>query len=321
MLLSSDYKAPTLLPNGHAETIIPSLFRKVEDLPAYTWERMPTPDADFLDLGWLKQGSNKLIILSHGLEGDANRHYIRGMAKVFYEHGFDALAWNYRGCGEEMNQQPRFYHSGATDDLHLVVQHALQQGYSEITLCGFSMGGNISLKYAGEQGSGIDKAIKQVVAFSVPLNLHTSCIKLSTGFNKVYSYRFLKTLKQKVVQKEQLMPGTFDLSPMARIQDLTSFDDHYTAPLHGFADAVDYYTQCGAIRFVENIQVRTLLVNALNDPFLSPECFPYEMLRTHPFVHFETPQRGGHVGFSASQHPKGYIWSELRALAFCTQGQ
>lgn len=321
MLLSSTYKAPAFLPNGHAETIVPSLFRKVEDFPAYTWERIATPDADFLDLGWLKQGSRKLIILSHGLEGDANRHYIRGMAKVFYEHGFDALAWNYRGCGKEMNQQPRFYHSGATDDLHVVVQHALQQGYTEITLCGFSMGGNISLKYAGEQGGAIAKAIKQVVAFSVPLNLHTSCVKLSQGFNKVYSYRFLKTLKQKVVQKEQIMPGTFDLSPLARIQDLISFDDHYTAPLHGFTDAVDYYTRCGAIGFIENIHVNTLLVNALNDPFLSPECYPYDMLRSHAFVHFETPQRGGHVGFSASHHPKGYIWSELRALAFCLHGQ
>jgi len=198
-----------------------------------------------------------------------------------------------------------------------VVQHAIAKGYQEIYLCGFSMGGNISLKYAGERGESIASQIKKVIAFSVPLNLHTSCLKLSQGFNYVYSYRFLKTLKKKVEIKERLMPGTFDLSPIPKIKNLTQFDDLYTAPLHGFKDAVHYYQSCGAIRFIENIKVETLLVNALNDPFLSPECFPFEVLKNHPFVHFEAPTRGGHVGFSTNGHPEGYIWSELRALEFC----
>lgn len=317
MLIPSTYKSPTYFWGTHMETILPSLFRKVKDVDNYQWERINTPDGDFLDLAWIKKGSKKLIILSHGLEGDANRHYIRGMAKIFSNHGIDTLAWNYRGCGAEMNKLPRFYHGGASDDLGTVIDHAIYLGYEHIFLCGFSMGGNISLKYAGEKADAIAPQIKKVVAFSVPLNLHTSCVKLSKGFNNVYSYRFLKTLKKKVVLKEGFMPGTFNLSPLSKIGNLISFDDQYTAPLHGFKDAVHYYESCGAIRFIENIKVETLLVNALNDPFLSKECFPYELLENHPFVHFETPSRGGHVGFSANGHPQGYIWSEQRALSFC----
>ncbi len=308
------YRAPALLFHPHLETIYPSLFRTVS-LPPYTRERITTPDNDFLDIDWLTNKSNKLVIISHGLEGNSQRAYIKGMAKHFFSNGFDALAWNYRGCSEEINKQKRFYHSGATDDLDVVIQHALRKGYEELVLVGFSLGGNLTLKYLGEQVR--DKHIMKSIVFSVPMDLHTSCQKISHPSNWMYSDRFLKSLKKKVQDKAALR-NDLDLSPLASIKTLQDFDDHYTSVLHGYRDAVDYYTQCSSIRFVESIQIPSLIVNALNDPFLSPECYPVDLLKNHGCVKLEIPTRGGHVGFTQFSK-KGLFWSEERALHFATQ--
>ena len=157
------YPRPRLLFHPHIETIYPSLLRKV-NLVAYERERISTPDQDFLDLDWLKQGSTKLVIISHGLEGNTSRPYVRGMAKAFYNAGYDVLAWNYRGCGEEMNRSLRFYHSGATDDLDYIIQHINKKNtHSEISLIGFSLGGNLTLKYLGERGKQLQSIIKRAV--------------------------------------------------------------------------------------------------------------------------------------------------------------
>src|SRR5690349_18377924 len=165
MSTSNQYSPPLFLFSPHLETIFPALLRRV-DLKSYTRERITTPDNDFLDLDWLKQDSHKLVILSHGLEGNSTRPYIKGMAKALFEEGYDILAWNFRGCSEEMNKQLRFYHSGATDDLDVVVKHAAEKKYDEIFLVGFSLGGNLTLKYLGEQAS--SSKIKKAVAISVP---------------------------------------------------------------------------------------------------------------------------------------------------------
>ncbi len=199
-----NYRPPTLLFNAHLETIYPSLFRNVEGV-AYQRERIKTPDDDFLDLDWLKGSNKKLVIISHGLEGNSHRAYVKGMAKAFYNTGHDALCWNFRGCGEEMNHQLRFYHSGATDDLELVVKHAIrQQRYTEIYLVGFSLGGNLTLKYLGERGSNFYPELKGSVTFSVPLDLHTSSLQISQPSNWIYSQRFLSNLKAKVIQKSKV---------------------------------------------------------------------------------------------------------------------
>lgn len=307
------YQAPTLLFHPHLETIYPSLFRSVALAP-YTRERIPTPDHDFLDIDWLTSSSKKLVIISHGLEGNSDRAYIKGMARHFHNNGFDILAWNYRGCSGEMNKQRRFYHSGATDDLDLVVQHALSKHYDEIVLVGFSLGGNLTLKYLGEQKR--DERIIKGIVFSVPMDLYTSCQKISAPANWMYSERFLKSLKKKIVDKAALR-NDLDTKALPSIKTLQDFDDHYTSLLHGYRDAVDYYTQCSSIRFVENIRVPSLIVNALNDPFLSPECYPVSLLRHHPYVKLEIPERGGHVGFTQFGK-KGLFWSEERALHFVT---
>lgn len=302
-----DYKPPVFLFNRHLETIYPAFFRKVV-VPPLQRERIFTIDDDFLDLDWLKGGHNKLVIISHGLEGNSRRPYMLGMAKAFYQSGFDALTWNYRGCGDEMNRQLRFYHSGATDDLATVVKHA-SANYDHVYLIGFSLGGNLTLKYLGEDWG---SKVKGAVAYSVPLNLATSCATISLPANRIYANRFLKSLKKKISDKARLMGG-LDTTGMDQLSTLKAFDDRYTAPLHGFRDADSYYEACSSIHFLTNIDVPTLVVNAVNDPFLSPDCFPTHIV--NPKVHFEFSAHGGHVGFTLLAQ-NGLYWSELRALEF-----
>jgi predicted alpha/beta-fold hydrolase len=308
----SDYNPPSFLFSPHLETIFPALMRKVS-LESFTRERIPTHDDDFLDLDWLQQGANKLIIISHGLEGNSQRPYMKGMAKAFYTNGYDVLTWNYRGCSEEMNRQLRFYHSGATDDLNTVINHAIDnKKYTTIYLLGFSLGGNITLKFLGEKEP--RKEIKKAVSISVPMELRSSCEKISLPSNWIYSYRFLKSLKRKIIMKSRIMPG-LDISGIDRIKTLHQFDDRYTAPIHGFKDAIDYYSKCSSLQFLHAIKTPTLVINTLNDPFLSKECFPVDDLKDHPFVTMEILLRGGHVGFTQF-NKNGLYWSEQRALTF-----
>ena len=281
---------------------------------AYERERIQTSDNDFLDLDWLKQGAARLVIISHGLEGNTSRAYMKGMAHAFHNNGFDVLTWNFRGCSGEVNRQLRFYHSGATDDLDCVVGHAGRKGYNEIYLIGFSLGGNMTLKYLGEKEPRPE--IKKAAVFSVPMDLHTSCLRISRPSNWIYSNRFLNSLKSKVMSKARVRDD-LNVAGIEKIKTLIDFDDRYTAPLHGFASAVDYYQRCSSINFVELIKTPTLIVNAQNDPFLSDKCYPNRQLKGHSFVRFEDPGFGGHVGFS--QFTKnGLYWSEERALSFVT---
>lgn len=309
-----NYKPPILLFNPHLETIYPALVRRVNLQQPYQRERITTPDDDFLDLDWLRQNASKLVIISHGLEGNTDRAYVKGMAKQCFAHGYDVLTWNYRGCSGEMNRQLRFYHSGATDDLHTVIEHAVRLGrFSEINLIGFSLGGNLTLKYLGEERTRTP-LLRKAVVFSVPVDLHTSCIQISKPGNWIYSQRFLRSLKKKVVEKSKVITG-LDSRGLEKIKTLMEFDDHFTGPVHGFKNAIDYYEKSSAIRVIKNIAIPTLLVNALNDPFLSLECFPSQELNDHQFVRMESPAHGGHVGF-AQFNRQGTYWSEERAIHF-----
>jgi uncharacterized protein len=311
MSSSTPYSPPRFLFSAHLETIFPALLRRVT-LQAFRRERIATPDDDFLDLDWLNQGSEKVVIISHGLEGNTTRPYMKGMAKALYSSGFDVLAWNFRGCSEEMNRQLRFYHSGATEDLQTVVDHAIKKKYKEIFLVGFSLGGNLTLKFLGEKKPPAE--IKKVVTISVPMELESSCQKISETSNWIYANRFLRSLKKKIITKAALMPG-LDTRGIESIRTLLQFDDRYTAPLHGFENAVDYYRKNSSIGFVEKITIPTLIINTLNDPFLSKACFPTEMLKGHSNVRFEILLRGGHVGFTQF-NKNGLYWSEQRTVDF-----
>ena len=313
----ADYQPPYWLFNGHLQTIIPSQFRKVDNL-VYQRERLKTPDKDFLLLDWAGEASDKLAIISHGLEGDSQRAYIKGIARAFVKKGYQVLAWNYRGCGGEMNDTLRFYHSGATDDLAYIISHALQRGsYSKVVLVGFSLGGNLTLKYLGENGKHLPEPIKKGITFSVPLDLHSSSLKIGEATNFIYSQRFLRNLKKKIEQKVLQMPDSLSMEYFGKIKSLKDFDNFYTAPLHGFKDAVDYYSQCSSLYFLDKIKIPTLIVNARNDPFLSPQCYPEKMLENHPHVYLQVPDEGGHVGFMQKGVGRDEdYWSDIKAVEF-----
>jgi predicted alpha/beta-fold hydrolase len=278
-------------------------------------ERISTSDSDFLDLDWYKQGKNTLTIICHGLEGNSRKPYMLGMAKAI-TNGMpsDVLTWNYRGCSTEMNRTNRFYHSGATDDLEIVINHGIKQGYKSLALIGFSLGGNLVLKYLGENGDKLDSKIKGAVAFSVPLDLESSSVKMKGWENYLYTKRFLKSLKRKIKTKESLKFESLALDQVKNVKDLFHFDDLFTGPLHGFEDARDYYRSCSSLFFLDSIKVPTLIVNARNDPFLSEACFPFQKLNNNEKVNLEAPEHGGHCGFSDFNSSE--FWSEKRAVEF-----
>ncbi len=312
----SSYKPPFYLFNAHLQTIIPSLFRKVSNIQ-YERERIRTEDKDFLDLDWYRPGnSDRLLIVSHGLEGDSGRSYVKGIIKAFAQKGCHGLAWNFRGCSGEPNLLERFYHSGATEDLEEVIRYVRNMGkYREIFLSGFSLGGNLTLKYLGERGAALHPEIRKAAVFSVPLHLSGSSSKISQRGNWIYNKRFLNRLEEKIRTKAAKMPGRFNINALDKIKTLREFDEAYTAPLHGFESAEAYYAHCSSLRFLQGINIPTLIMNAKNDPFLSELCFPEEELAGHSYITFEAPEEGGHVGFAPAGGGELY-YSEQQALEF-----
>ena len=301
------------------QTILPVLLHRRLAV-AYQRERLELPDGDFLDLDWARFGEKnpRLAILTHGLEGDANAGYIRGMAAALGAAGWDALAWTLRGCGPEPNRLARFYHSGETRDLAAVIAHAAAAGnYPRVALVGFSLGGNVTLKYLGETAPP-HPAIVGAVAISVPVELAASAARLDQQLgNRVYLRRFLRTLVEKVEAKAARFPGQFDLAGIRRVRGFQEFDDRYTAPIHGFRDAADYWRQSSARQFLPTLRVPTLLVNARDDPFLAPECFPFAEAEANPCLFFQAPNHGGHVGFlDFTEGVRGRTWAERRAVDF-----
>ncbi|WP_430461973.1 YheT family hydrolase [Thalassolituus sp. LLYu03] len=313
-ILASSYRPPRFLANGYLQSILPTLFRRLDDAHL-TRERIDTDDGDFLDLDWSCQGSDTLVIVSHGLEGHSRRPYVLGTVREANRNGWDALAWNFRSCSGEMNRLPRMYHSGATDDLHRVVLHALTRGYRAIHLVGYSMGGNLSLVYTGREAHLLPEAVKSVAAFSVPCDLRSSAFQLAKWQNRIFMWRFLKDLRVKMADKAQRFPGRVTLKGYDDMSSFQEFDDRYTAPLHGFRDAEDYWHQSSSLRYLHQIRIPALLVNARNDPFLSPACFPVDIARQHPSLTLEMPDSGGHVGF-IRRTPDQTYWMEQRAMAF-----
>ncbi len=315
LINKSNYCAPLFLQNGHIQSIYPTLFRTF-DTGFYERARIFTPDDDFLDIDWSRVGSNKLAIISHGLEGSSYSSYVVGMVKMLNRNGWDALAWNYRSCSGEINRQLRFYNSGTIDDLELVIQHVVKtESYREIVLIGFSMGGNLSLLYLGNKGSRVDGKIGKSVVFSVPCDLKASTQELAKFKNKIYMKRFLTTLHQKIRAKMEFMPGQINDDDYHLIKNFKDYDDRYTAPLHGFKNAEDYWNKCSSNQFISEIKIPTLMVNACNDPFIADGCYPINEASSSKYVYLEMPKSGGHVGFIQFKKDKSY-WSEARAIEF-----
>jgi predicted alpha/beta-fold hydrolase len=318
-IISSHYrKPPAYLFNGHLETIVPSLLRRIVGVD-YVREKIFTPDGDFLNLDWSKVGSEKLLILSHGLEGDSRRHYALGLAKIFNRRGIDVLVWNNRSCGGEINLQPILYHHGSSYDLDTVVDHVLQKyHYREIFLSGISMGGAQTLKYLGEKGADLPVQITRAAVYSTPCNLPSSAATLKRRANLFYKNRFLGKLKKKMEAKAIQFPDLIDLDLLRKVQDFDSFDNQFTSKLHGFKNAADFYQSVSADNWMGHITIPTLIINALNDPLLGPECYPIKLAESKSNIFLEMPTRGGHTGFLVSEQE--FTFGEFRILDFLTEG-
>lgn len=314
-LLSSAYPGPPAYQyNGHLQTIIPSLTRRVLGVD-YERERLVLSDGDFVDLDWLEGRNRRLLVLTHGLEGDSGRQYMRGTAKLFAQQGYDVLAWNCRSCSGEMNRAFRLYNHGEIGDIDEVIRHALRtKSYEEVVLVGYSMGGNITLKYLGVHGRDLPDSICRGVAISAPTDLGSSAQLLDRPSNRFYRNRFMKKLIIKLIQKADRYPDRLAMSRLREVRQWRDFDNIFSAPINGYRDADDFYVQASAVNFLTNLTVPTLLLNAQNDPLLSPECSPGWLAEGHPYLFLETPRIGGHVGFALSRDVHTY--AERRALAF-----
>ena len=310
----TDYEAPLILGNRHLQTVVPNLLRWTFGVK-YVRERLETVDGDFIDLDWSNVGSKRLMILSHGLENSSKAPYVMGMVKYFNKRKWDALAWNFRCCSGEMNRTIGFYHPGQTDDYQLLVDRAVELGYEEIALVGFSLGGAITLRYLGEKGSNLHERVKGAVVFSVPTDLEACAKHLSEGTAAWYGKAFLYSYKRKMIQKEKLRPGDYDLKQWDHIATMMDFDKAFNTQWYGFNDVRDFYQGASSQPLLPKISAPTLIVNAENDPFLPEACYPMHYAGANKQLHLEVPEMGGHVGFITLSW-KGIYWSESRAEAF-----
>jgi uncharacterized protein len=312
---SSYQKTPLFHFNGHLQTIIPS-FRRVTGV-TYERERFITPDDDFLNLDWMRQKSNRLVVLTHGLEGHSGRPYMLGMAKKFYNNGFDVLAWNCRSCGGEMNRQLRLYNHGEIGDMSQIIHHAAQQAdYQEIILIGFSMGGNISLKYAALNKHPL---VSKVIVFSAPLDMRSSIAVLDEPSNFLYKKNFINKLSPKIQYKALHYPKYLDMNAFKGQKSIVAQAEAFFVNINGYRNMEDFYEKGSAVNFISRLQIPTLIVQAQNDPILTPACSPMQIAENNHFIHLETPKYGGHVGFTHAQD-KEHTWSEHRALEFALVG-
>ena len=312
VIQNQNYKPPLFLRNGHLNTFYPYLFRK-KPLYFVLRERYVTDDDDFFDVDWTDKKNRRLAILLHGLEGSSNSQYIVGTTKALSDHHWDVAAINFRSCSGEMNKQLKMYHSGFTEDLHHFICQ-IEDEYDEIAISGFSLGGNVTMKYLGDKKNSPSAKIIAAAGTSVPCDLEGGSIKIMEGQNHLYEKRFLKTLKVKLIQTNKLFPDLVDLSNLKKLKTLWDFDEYYTSSLHGFKDAKDYYLQCSSLPFLKNISIPALMINALDDSFLSDASYPYDVAKQNPNLFLLTPKYGGHVGFTTFGAP--YYWNEKQIVDF-----
>lgn len=311
-----NYPAPSWLPGGHLQTIYPATCIAKPKV-AYRRERWATPDGDFIDVDFVDGKSGRpFIVLFHGLEGSSDSHYARALMAHLATLGWSGAVPHFRGCSGEMNHAPRFYHSGDAQEVDWIIRRLITQGKKEnasrFYAAGVSLGGNALLRWLGESQHQAD-IVDAACAVSAPLDLAGGGAALSRGLNMIYTRVFLQTLKPKCLQKLKQFPGLFDRETMLRARNLYDFDNIVTAPLHGFRDTDDYWHRASAKHVLNDITVRTLVLNAKNDPFLPPHHLPDTASR---HVTLDYPEQGGHVGFAVGSPPGKINWLPQRILGF-----
>lgn len=327
MTSSSEYTyAPAWwVPGAHLRTLWGKLVRRPLPVVARV-ERWATHDGDELELHRLapdtaasRPNGARLLVL-HGLEGTIRSHYLQGILGLAQRRGWSVDALIFRTCNGEMTRAARLYHSGETSDLDHVVRRLVAENPSTpLALAGFSLGGNVLLKWLGEHGERLPAQVRGAAAVSVPFDLQRGARHIERGFARVYTRHFLRTLRAKARLKLERDPGLFDAAALERARTLFEFDDAVTAPVHGFAGAADYYRRSSSLRFLTAIRRPTLLLSAYDDPFL-----PHDVLREVECIARENPclltefhQRGGHVGFISGRFPwSPRYYAEDRVLSY-----
>lgn len=312
MITRSAFRPAWWLPGPHLQTLYPSLFRK-RKAPALTRERVELADGDFIDIDWTRQAGTMRVLILHGLEGSLESHYTGGLLCALQQHSYTAGLMYFRGCSGEPNRLPRSYHSGDTGDLDEIVQH-LTQRYpdTKIAVVGYSLGGNVLLKWLGEKGD--SAAITTAIAISVPLDLHRAALTLGSGLSRIYQRHLLKKLRASVTGKARLHAAPYSLDRLHELNTFHKFDNEITAPLHGFRDVDDYYAKSSSKQFLKSIRIPTLLLQAIDDPFLPASALP-DGDALSPSITMELSARGGHVGFVSGTNPlRPRYWLEERIL-------
>jgi predicted alpha/beta-fold hydrolase len=315
MANKANFKPAWWLPGGHLQTLWPALCRRQIKNILLRRERFELPDGDFVDLDWVGSGNGPIVLILHGLEGSIDSSYAKGMLQAIQQRGWRGVFMHFRGCSEELNRCPRGYHSGDTQDVAAVMA-AIQQREPGVQLAavGFSLGGNVLLKWLGELAT--PHFLRAAVAISVPFELKKTVERVQQGFSRVYEMHFLRSLRNKFQTKFALQASSIKLPHFNKLKSLYEFDDQVTAPLHGFCNAEDYYTQSSSRQYLSRIKIPTLLLQSKDDPFMTPDILPKQS-ELSSAVTLELTEKGGHVGFVTGDAPwRAQYWLEQRVPEF-----
>ena len=309
------YRAPAWLPGGHLQTIYANLFLRVAPV-TYRRERLELPDGDFLDFDWVDaRACTPVVVLFHGLEGSADSPYARALMAHAQARGWHGVVAHFRGCSGEDNRLPRAYFAGDSEDVDYILRHVkAQHAAAPVFAVGVSLGGNALLKWLGEQGDAAHRLVDRAAAVSAPLDLTAAGHALDRGFNRrIYTTRFLHTLKAKALRKAARFPGLLDAAAIAAATTFREFDTLVTARLHGFRDAEDYWLKVSSKPWLKSITVPTLVINARNDSFLPAWALPTQD-EVSPAVTLDQPETGGHVAFPSGPFPGNPHWLPRRLM-------
>ena len=313
MITTSRFKPAWWLPGAHLQTLYPSLCRR-RCRPELHRERLELPDGDFLDLDWNGESEGPIVLVLHGLEGSLESHYTGCILAALGAQGYRAVLMYFRGCSGVPNRLRRSYHSGDTGDLQSVIEHITRRyPHRPLAVIGYSLGGNVLLKWLGELGG--RAPVATAVAVSVPFELNAAAVKLEHGFSRIYQHYLLGKLRRSVIARSQHQPAPVPLEELGTLSTFRTFDDTITAPLHGFRDVDDYYTRSSSRQYLHRIAVPALIIHARDDPFLPAGAIPNER-ELGEKVTLELSPRGGHVGFVAGNLPlRAHYWLEARICA------
>ncbi len=316
LVTSSSFAPHTAFSNPHLQTAL-GVILPIGKTSPYARTQVPTEDGEILCLDWLYASSSSLAVVCHGMEGSSISPYVRSLCTALHLRGWNVVACNMRGNGGEGSRTPTFSHAGSSGDLRSII-NSIPPTYGPIVLIGFSLGGNIVLKYLGEEGNAISHRIVAGCVFSVPCDLASTAEKLANPWLYPYMARLLWDLKKRIDRLSRTFPGAIKPFSLHRLKTFRQFDDQYTAPLHGFRDASHYWSLSSSVYHLEGITVPTLIVNAKDDPFLDLPSFPVGTAARHKHVFLEVPAKGGHLGFFESlRQPQR--WVNTRTTAFINE--